>query len=433
MFDRSRRRLAYWFTLSMGSILILFAFTLYYIQLREKISTSDRALYTQSKYIASKTKYQLDRGKWQIEPEDISIRAIKALPLGVEVDVTYIRWYDEKGNLLEFIGKDLTGKFQARSKYQTFNSDRFCQKNKHRELLRQLTLPIIQNKVAIGYLQVANSLCSTQEELAKTQLLLSLGVPLTLSLTGLVGWFLGGVAMKPTQKSYEQLQRFTADASHELRAPIAAILSNAQVGLLSPESDRIQPRQRLENIVNITKSTSSLISNLLFLARHEGQLNPDDLEAIDLRIFLQFLIDEFKILAAEKKLNIHSNLSSSAIEIKGDRELLQQALKNLLNNAYKYTSSGGTVRLTLITKSRRAIVEVEDNGIGIPAEDLPHIFDRFYRVDTARSRETGGFGLGLAIAQQIIRAHNGQITVESTFDKGTKFQIVLPLISCPAK
>jgi two-component system, OmpR family, manganese sensing sensor histidine kinase len=400
MFDRSRRRLAYWFTLSMGSILILFAFTLYYIQLREKISTSDRALYTQSKYIASKTKYQLDRGKWQIEPEDISIRAMK---------------------------------FQARSKYQTFNSDRFCQKNKHRELLRQLTLPIIQNKVAIGYLQVANSLCSTQEELAKTQLLLSLGVPLTLSLTGLVGWFLGGVAMKPTQKSYEQLQRFTADASHELRAPIAAILSNAQVGLLSPESDRIQPRQRLENIVNITKSTSSLISNLLFLARHEGQLNPDDLEAIDLRIFLQFLIDEFKILAAEKKLNIHSNLSSSAIEIKGDRELLQQALKNLLNNAYKYTSSGGTVRLTLITKSRRAIVEVEDNGIGIPAEDLPHIFDRFYRVDTARSRETGGFGLGLAIAQQIIRAHNGQITVESTFDKGTKFQIVLPLISCPAK
>jgi two-component system, OmpR family, manganese sensing sensor histidine kinase len=428
MFSHSRRRLAYWFTLSMGSILILFAFTLYYIQLREKIRVLDQAIYMQSKYIASNTQYQIDRGKWQIEPDDISIQAIKALPLGVEVDIVYIRWYDEKGNLLEFIGKDTAGKFQAVPKYQTFNSDRLCQKSKHQELLRQLTLPIVRDKVTIGYLQVANSLCSTQEDLAKTQLLLSLGVPLTLGLTGLVGWFLGGVAMKPTQKAYEQLQRFTADASHELRAPIAAILSNAQVGLLAPEYDRTQPRQRLENIVNLTKSTSSLISNLLFLARHEGKLNPEDLEAIDLRDFLQSLLDDFKIMAADKNLDSIADLCSSAIVIKGDRELLQQALKNLLNNAYKYTPSGGKVRLTLVTKSRRAIVGVEDNGIGIPAEDLPHIFDRFYRVDTARSRDTGGFGLGLAIAKQIIRAHNGNITLESTIGKGTKFQIALPLI-----
>lgn len=428
MFSHSRRRLAYWFTLSMGSILILFAFTLYYIQLRDKIRILDQAIYMQSKYIASNTQDRLDRGEWQIEPEDISIQAIKALPLGIEVDIVYIRWYDDKGNLLEFIGKDAIEQFQAASKYQTINSDRLCKKNKHQELLRQLTLPIVQNKVAIGYLQVANSLCSTQEDLAKTQLLLSLGVPLTLGLTGLVGWFLGGVAMKPTQKSYEQLQRFTADASHELRAPIAAILSNAQVGLLAPADDRTQPRQRLENIVNLTKSTSSLISNLLFLARHEGKLNPDDLEAIDLRDFLQSLFDEFKILAADKNLDSIVDFSSSAIVIKCDRELLQQALKNLLNNAYKYTPSGGKVRLTLIIKSRRAIVGIEDNGIGIPAEDLPHIFERFYRVDTARSRDTGGFGLGLAIAQQIIRAHNGQITVESFVGKGTKFQISLPII-----
>jgi OmpR-family two-component system manganese-sensing sensor histidine kinase len=428
MFSHSRRRLAYWFTLSMGGILILFAFTLYYIQLRDKIRIFDQALYMQSKYIASQTQYQIDRGKWQIEPEDISVKAIKALPLGIEVDIVYIRWYDEKGNLLEFIGKDITGQFQAVSKYQTLNNDRPCKKNKNQELLRQLTLPIVRDKVAIGYLQVANSLCSTQEDLAKTQLLLSLGVPLTLGLTGLVGWFLGGVAMKPTQKAYEQLQRFTADASHELRAPIAAILSNAQVGLLSPEYDRTQPRQRLENIVNLTKSTSSLISNLLFLARHEGRLNLKDLEAIDLRDFLQSSFHEFKILAADKNLDAIADLASSEIVIKGDRELLQQAFKNLLNNAYKYTPSGGTVRLTLFTKSRRAIVGVEDNGIGIPAEDLPHIFDRFYRVDAARSRDTGGFGLGLAIAQQIIRAHNGQITVESTVSKGTKFQIFFPLI-----
>jgi two-component system, OmpR family, manganese sensing sensor histidine kinase len=245
-------------------------------------------------------------------------------------------------------------------------------------------------------------------------------------LTGLVGWFLGGIAMKPTQRAYEQLQRFTADASHELRAPIAVILSNAQVGLLSPADDSHQPRQRLENIVTITKSTSSLISNLLFLARHEGRLNPDDLEAINLHDFLQSLSNKFQTLAKEKNLNFVSKFSTSTVVFKGDRELLEQALKNLIDNAYKYTPARGTVRLTLAINSRQGIISIEDNGIGIPPEDLPQIFDRFYRVDVARSRETGGFGLGLAIAKQIIQAHDGQITVKSSLGQGTKFQIILP-------
>ncbi|NJR47986.1 MAG: cell wall metabolism sensor histidine kinase WalK [Hyellaceae cyanobacterium CSU_1_1] len=98
------------------------------------------------------------------------------------------------------------------------------------------------------------------------------------------------------------------------------------------------------------------------------------------------------------------------------------------NNAYKYTPAGGKVGLTLSLKSRQGIISIEDNGIGIPPDDLPRIFDRFYRVDIARSRETGGFGLGLAIAKQIIQAHNGQITVESSLGKGTKFQIFLSIV-----
>jgi two-component system, OmpR family, manganese sensing sensor histidine kinase len=427
MFNHSRRRLAYWFTISMGGILALFALTLYYIQLREKIRVVDQALYMQSKYVTSKTQYQLQQEQWQIEIEDISLQAMKALPLGIEINLAYIRWYDKQGNLLEFIGKNTRQQFDAVTKYQTLNPDCSCQSSDRQELVRQLTLPVYYNQVKIGYLQVANSLCSIQKDLAKTQLFLALGVPLTLGLTGLVGWFLGGVAMKPTQKAYEQLQRFTADASHELRAPISAILSNAQVGLLSPVDDSDQHRQRLENIVTITKSTSSLISNLLFLARHEGRLNSDDLEAINLHDFLQSLRDEFQTLATEKNLNFVSNLSTSTVVFQGDRELLQQALKNLINNACKYTPPGGKVCLTLSIKSRQGIISIEDNGIGIPPEDLPRIFDRFYRVDIARSRETGGFGLGLAIAQQIIQAHNGQITVESSLGKGTKFKMVLPI------
>ncbi|MEL7418956.1 MAG: ATP-binding protein, partial [Cyanobacteria bacterium J06555_3] len=201
---------------------------------------------------------------------------------------------------------------------------------------------------------------------------------------------------------------------------------NAQVGLLAPAEDNQQPRQRLENIVAQSKYMSVLIANLLFLARHQGKLNPQDITKIDIVELLRSLAERNRALAAEKNLEFELEIPATSHEIDGDRDLLQQAIHNLLDNALKYTPEGGMVKLKLELKSRRLLITVRDTGVGIPASDLPHIFDRFYRVDKARTRQTGGFGLGLAIAKQIILAHNGKITVESTLEKGTKFQICLP-------
>jgi signal transduction histidine kinase len=335
MFHQSRRRLAYWFTLSMGSILILFAFTIYYLQLKDRISTFDETLYTRTKRIAMKTEYRLEKGRWQIDTDNVSLHESDAPPLKIETEIAYVRWYDERGNLEQFIGTAAPGQLTASPGYQTLNGDR---DTSQKQLLRQLTIPLQQDKESIGYLQVVAYLNPIQESLTQLRLFLSIGVPLTLGLVGLFGWVLGGVAMQPTRRAYEQLQRFTADASHELRAPVAAILSNAQVGLLASVDDTLQQRQRLENIVYTTKTMSALINNLLFLARHQGRLNPVDLKEIDLVVLVQSLVDEYKILAQELNLNFIARLPPAPVKLKADLDLLIQALKNLLDNACKYTN-----------------------------------------------------------------------------------------------
>ncbi len=426
MFDRSRRRLAYWFTLSMGSILISFAFTVYHRQVKEQQRELDESVYAQTKRIASLTNYQQQEKSWQIDTDNVSLSNIE---IPNESRIIYIRWYDSQKNLLQFIGNCPPQKSLITPGWQTLQYEcNFNGQNKQKNL-RKLTLPLKYEQSLVGYLQVAVPIDPLRDSLRRSRLFLALGVPIAFGFTGIVGWMLAGLAMQPIKHSYEQLQRFTADASHELRAPVAAILSNAQVGLLAPAEDNQQPRQRLENIVTQSKYMSALITNLLFLARHQGKLNPQDLTKTNIVDLLKSLTDRYQALAAEKDLEFKLDIPISSQKVYSDGNLLQQAIGNVLDNAIKYTPTGGMVALKLEIKPRCILILIQDSGIGIPASDLLHIFDRFYRVDKARTRQSGGFGLGLAISKQIIQAHNGKITVESEAEKRTTFQICLPLRS----
>lgn len=423
MFTRSRRNLAYWFALSMGSILVLFAGVSYYLSVEGQLQAFDQALYKKSKAIASGARIQFQRGQWQMEPDDVPWIGGDRLPRNSEL--VYVRWYNAKGYLVRFIGLPAPIRLTAVPEFQTIAITQNGVEPSS-QWLRQITLPLLQNQQLVGYLQMAEPLTPIRESLDRVRLFLALGVPATLGIIGMTGWFLGGIAMQPTRRAYDQLQRFTADASHELRAPLAAVLSNAQVGLMSPE-DSAQQRLRLEKIVDTAKSMSTLISNLLFLSRREGALDLASLKRVDLVALLRSLTDDQTVQAIAQGLTFTSQLPDHAVTLNADPDLLKQAVTNLLSNAFKYTASGGSVQLSLSTSSRYALIQVEDNGIGIPAADLPHIFERFYRVDTARSRQTGGFGLGLAIAQQIITAHRGRINATSTLERGSTFQIELPL------
>jgi two-component system, OmpR family, manganese sensing sensor histidine kinase len=188
-----------------------------------------------------------------------------------------------------------------------------------------------------------------RETLKEFLVLLAIAVPVTIGVIGFVGKALGGLAMQPIRQAYEQLQRFTADASHELRSPLAAIFTNAQVGLLTWVNNESQQKQRyrFEKIANLVKSTNVMVSNLLFLARHTGRLKSESLEEIELNSWLQALVDTYATKANAKQLNLQCDILHQPIKMRVETKVLAQAIGNLLENACHYTPSGGTIRLRL--------------------------------------------------------------------------------------
>lgn len=419
MFNRSRRNLASWFTLAMSSILIVFAAVVYYLEVLDELEALDRLLYKKISVMTANVKLEMHNGQQQLDLEHVPFLGSMVQPLP-DSQLVYAGWYDDQKQLVQFFGTLTSDRLSVSSGFDTIKTD-------GQVWLRQVTLPVYQQGVLIGYLQAAMPMTSAESALAEFRLVLAISVPITLGVVALTGWWLGGVAMQPIRHSYEHLQRFTADASHELRSPLTAIISNSQYGFLSKSTDLEVQRQRLQKIFDIAKSMSILVNDLLFLARHQAKLPTELLQEIDLNNLLTQIRDDYANQPEAKHLSLIFKLPNDNITVLGDANLLRQAVINLLNNACKYTPAGGQINLELFTQSHWAVIQVIDNGIGIPKDDLPHIFERFYRVDKKRSRKTGGFGLGLSIVQQIVQFHGGKISIESEINQGTTLQILLPL------
>jgi heavy metal sensor kinase len=228
------------------------------------------------------------------------------------------------------------------------------------------------------------------------------------------------------ESSFLRITEFTADASHELRTPIALIHTEAELALRRSRNEA-EYKEALQHILQEAERTAKLLEELLALARADSGREALDLRPIDLLAIWRQSAAKWNQVAALRSLQFEEQLNVQHMPVMGDANALRRVIDILLDNAFKYTSSPGKVKLLGEEKQGRAVVSVEDTGIGIALADQSRIFERFYRVDKARSRELGGAGLGLAIAQWIVQLHQGSITVQSELGKGSMFRVEIPL------
>ncbi len=228
------------------------------------------------------------------------------------------------------------------------------------------------------------------------------------------------------QRSFEETRRFTADAAHELRTPLAVIHNAAEVALSGPHEPE-ENRRFFEDILEEEEQLKRLTEQLLFLCREDAGLLPEVRKPVSLDSIVLQSAEPMKELAAANGVTLRvANLR--ACRIAGDPDGLRRLLFNLLDNAIKYTPEGGKVEIRCRSQNGSAELTVSDSGIGIPPEHIPHLFERFYRVDPARSREAGSTGLGLSICQVITRSHGGAIRLESQPGRGTTVVVTFPLM-----
>ncbi len=230
-------------------------------------------------------------------------------------------------------------------------------------------------------------------------------------------------AIEPIKKAWEKQKQFVGDASHELRTPISAIKTNMEI--VSEDNNKTvgEHRKWVDNINQETNRMSSLVNKLLFLSRKDSEDNTIIYEVINLADEIDIILKEFEVKFNNKKIEIESSLMNTFI--KGDKTDIHQLVSSIIDNALKYTENG-TVKIRLYEDSNYSVLEISDTGIGISEEEKHKVFERFYRVDRARSSAKKGYGLGLSIVKSIVEEYKGKIELNTKLNEGSTFIIKIP-------
>jgi heavy metal sensor kinase len=226
-------------------------------------------------------------------------------------------------------------------------------------------------------------------------------------------------------EAFQYSRRFMADASHELRTPLTVLRGELESCIQEP-TPAPEWRERLASALEEVERLAGIVEGLFAISRLDAGEAAAEWVKLDLARLAAATADQMSLLAEDKNIQV-TCAATEPVWVEGDQARLKQVVVNLLDNAIKYTLNGGVVGLTVNANHSKAVLEVTDNGIGIPAEALPRVFDRFFRVDKARSRELGGAGLGLSIVKSICTAHHGHVEASSLPGQGSRFRVELPL------
>jgi signal transduction histidine kinase len=275
-----------------------------------------------------------------------------------------------------------------------------------------------ENRVAL--IQVTRSTEPEHQALSKLLAGLLIGGAGGLVLAGVGGWWLAGKTLRPVRVAFNRQHAFVSDASHELRTPLAVIRANAEF-LQQEQPENVEAR----DIVSETDRLSSLVDALLAVARDDDRGAKALHMQVDLADVVEVTVASFQTVTTDHELEL-TYATPDELMVMGDREQLRQVLVILLDNAVRYTPAGGRIHVQARAEGKEAVLTVHDTGIGIPEDALPRVFERFYRADDARNRQSGGVGLGLAIARELVTRHSGRISVASTEGAGSTFTVRLP-------
>lgn len=425
MYYGLRSRLLLYYLIIMAAILGVFGSGVYVLFSRNLDRQLEKRLITLSQFAAQSLPEVKENGQKHLDSQK-SIAAWRDI---FNRDRQSLEWFDESGNLIGRKGLIQLGNVPPEVGTRNI---RQVQSN---TIARTHTLSAIlsqpnQPGTTIGYVRASQSL--EEREAAQEELLriLLIGGMLTLVLIGLGGFWLTHKAIQPIEASFLQLKQFTADASHELRSPLTAI--KASVDLMRNHPERVHPKdvKKLEAVAGATLQMNEMLGDLLFLARADADselpVNERKLTPVLLNQVLQNCFVLLEPLANEKQIVFQYKFRDE-LKILGDLPQLSRLFSNLLENALQYTPNEGRVSLDLYRQNRYAVISVRDTGIGIAADQIDKVFDRFWRANKARSRREGGTGLGLAISQAIVKRHGGKISVTSELNIGTCFLVRIPL------
>ena len=421
VFQQSRRKLTLYYSLIMAVFLIVLIIVVHQSMEWSMESEQARELVETAGRIAGGQEYLMQHPELLEEAEDWRTESDRLFFYVFDTAGEPINFSRASSQLEPFV-LDVIGRWSAEPGEVAVMTDQ--SKRRHSRIM-MTSQPMMAEEEQIATVYVGKDVTAMYNGLEKATYSLAGLAVLALALAAGVGHVLAGEAIVPLIEAYEKQRQFAADASHELRTPLSVVMASAD--LLDNDPSITSPflKQVIGDVRDEVKKMTKLVSDLLFVARSDNQALKLKRSKLDLAAAADQTVRLMQPLADKKKIAIAREGEASLVA-KLDEQKMKQLLLILVDNAVKYTMEGGNVTVRVLSPAAGKIrLEVEDTGIGISKEDKAKIFDRFFRVDKARSREMGGNGLGLAIAQEIVTLHDGNINVESELGKGTKFIVTL--------